>query len=162
MADLKRLWAPWRSGFVRHVGHRGPCFFCAAKRSRNDPRHHVIARGRTAFAILNRYPYNNGHLLVAPYRHLGDLAGLTLTEWGDILRLSRRLMKRLTQALHPHGFNMGANLGRAAGAGVPGHLHLHVVPRWDGDTNFVPVLGQTKILSQSLDELYTLLTASHS
>jgi len=157
VADLKRLWAPWRSGFVNHTPRRGPCFFCAAKRSSKDRRHHVVARSRAAFAILNRYPYNNGHLLIAPYRHLGDLAGVTLAEWGDLLRLSQRLMRRLKQTLRPHGFNLGVNLGRASGAGVPGHLHLHIVPRWIGDTNFFPVLGRTKVLSQSLDELYALL-----
>lgn len=114
------------------------------------------------FALLNKYPYNNGHLMVAPYRHVGTLELLRAEEWSEILRMSQRLTKRLTETLKPHGFNMGLNLGRAAGAGIPGHLHLHIVPRWNGDTNFMPVLAQTKVISQSLDELYTVLTSSRS
>lgn len=134
------------------------CFFCKAKRSRDDRGHHVIARSRTAFALLNRYPYNNGHLLIAPYRHVGDLTSLTVAEWTNMFHLSRRLLTTLQRRLRAHGFNVGLNLGRAAGAGVPGHLHLHLVPRWTGDTNFMPVLTHTKVIAQSLDELYVLLT----
>jgi ATP adenylyltransferase len=151
-----RLWAPWRSAFVVH-GPQRRCFFCAAKRSPADRRHHLIARGRHAFVLLNRYPYNNGHLLVAPYRHVAALGQIRPSEWSEMLRLTQRCLQRLQRAVHPHGFNLGLNLGRAAGAGVPGHLHLHVVPRWNGDTNFMPVLSGTKVLSQSLDELYGLL-----
>ena len=158
MAGLERLWAPWRSTFLSQRGVRR-CIFCAARRSRADRRHHVVARGAAVFALLNRYPYNNGHLMIAPYRHVGTLASLTPEEWVEILRLSRQLTKRLHQALRPHGFNVGLNLGRAAGAGIPGHLHVHLVPRWNGDTNFMPILARTKVISQSLDELYTLLTA---
>lgn len=154
---LDRLWAPWRSTFVSRRKH-GRCIFCIAKRSRRDRQHHVVARGEQVFAILNRYPYNNGHLMIAPYRHVGDLASLRAAEWAEMLRLVQRLTKRLDHALHPHGFNLGLNLGRVAGAGIPGHLHLHLVPRWTGDTNFFPIVSQTKVISQSLDELYTLLT----
>lgn len=155
--DAARLWAPWRG---RYLAQRGPrrCIFCVAKRSGADRRHHVIARGRRVFALLNRYPYNNGHLLIAPYRHVGRLGSLSEEEWGESLRLSQRLIARLSEALRPHGFNLGMNLGRAAGAGIPGHLHLHLVPRWDADTNFMPVLAGTKVVSQSLDELHRLLT----
>jgi len=156
MADVQRLWAPWRS---RVVSQRRPrrCIFCVAKRSRADRQHHVIARGRRVFALLNRYPYNNGHLMIAPYRHVGRLGSLSAEEWSESLRLSQRLITRLSEAIHPQGFNLGVNLGRVAGAGIPGHLHLHLVPRWDADTNFMPVLAKTKIISQSLDELYRLL-----
>ena len=156
-SELERLWAPWRNRFIARPKPRA-CIFCAAKRSRTDRRHHVIARDRDVFALLNRYPYNNGHLLVAPYRHVADLETLTTGEWTGILQMSRKLLRRLRRTLRPHGFNVGFNLGRPAGVGVPGHLHLHLVPRWDGDTNFMPVLAHTKIVSQSLDELYTLLT----
>lgn len=155
---LDRLWAPWRSVFVSKR-RGGPCIFCAAWRSRQDRRHHVVARGAEVFAILNRYPYNNGHLMIAPFRHVGTLASLQPAEWAEMLRLVQRLTKRLDNALHPHGFNLGLNLGRVAGAGIPGHLHLHVVPRWIGDTNFFPTVSQTKVISQSIDELYTLLTS---
>ena len=154
---IDRLWAPWRAAFIR-----GPkpkhCIFCAAKRSRRDRKTLVVARGKTAFALLNLYPYNNGHLLVAPFRHVATLEGLRPAEWTDMLRLLQRLTRTLSKHLHPHGFNLGMNLGRAAGAGIPGHLHLHVVPRWVGDVNFMPVMTNTKLISQSLDELYRLLT----
>ena len=158
MGDQDRLWAPWRHGYVSRYG-RTRCIFCAAKRSTADRRHHVIARGRRVFALLNLYPYNNGHLLVAPYRHVARLESLSAEEWAESLRLLQRLIRRLTTVLHPQGFNLGVNLGRVAGAGIAGHLHLHLVPRWSADTNFMPVLAKTKVISQSLDELYRLLTA---
>ena len=151
-----RLWAPWRSAFVRNIRPRR-CIFCAAKRSRQDQANHVIARGQRVFALLNRYPYNNGHLMIAPYRHVGDVMSLDAAEWLDVLRLTQRLMARIGRVMHPAGFNIGLNLGRIAGAGIPGHLHVHLVPRWKGDTNFMPVVGETKIVSQSLKELYALL-----
>ena len=109
------------------------------------------------FALLNRYPYNNGHLMIAPYRHIGTLASLNAAEWTETLRMSQRLTARLTRVLHPQGFNLGVNLGKAGGAGIPGHLHVHLVPRWNGDTNFMPVVANTKVISQSLEELYALL-----
>ena len=154
---LDVLWAPWRSDVVSHRRSPG-CIFCAATRSTRDRQHHVVARGTTVFALLNRYPYNNGHLMIAPNRHVGNLEALRSTEWAGILQMSRQLMRRLRRTIHPHGFNVGLNLGRVAGAGIPGHLHVHIVPRWNGDTNFLPVVSQTKVVSQSLDELYTLLT----
>ena len=157
MPDVARLWAPWRSAFLAHRGPRR-CIFCAATRGRDDRKFRVVARGRLAFALLNRYPYNNGHVMVAPYRHVGRLEALKPEEWLESLRLSQRLITRLTRTIHPAGFNVGMNLGRVAGAGFPGHLHLHIVPRWNGDTNFMPILGGTKVISQSLDALYRLLT----
>ena len=158
MTDFNRLWAPWRTVYLSRRGSRA-CIFCAAKRSRHDRQHHVIVRDAHVFALLNRYPYNNGHLMIAPYRHLGTLASLRPAEWIGMLRLSQRLTARLQSALRAQGFNIGLNLGRVAGAGIPGHLHLHIVPRWNGDTNFMPVLADTKIVSQSLDELYGLLSS---
>ncbi len=156
MADLDRLWAPWRSAFLSQRRTR-QCIFCRAKRSRLDRQHHVIVRDAQVFALLNRYPYNNGHVMVAPYRHIGTLEQVRAQEWTAMWRMSQRVTARLRQTLRPHGFNMGLNLGRSGGAGVPGHLHLHIVPRWNGDTNFMPILGGTKIISQSLEELYHLL-----
>ncbi len=156
-SNASQLWAPWRSTFIMQRKARH-CFFCKAKRSTDDRRHHVVARGRNVFALLNRYPYNNGHLLIAPYRHVGALSSLTKAEWTNMFHLSQRLLAKLQRRLRAQGFNVGLNLGRAAGAGVPGHLHLHIVPRWNGDTNFMPVLAHTKVVSQSLDELYALLT----
>lgn len=154
---LTRLWAPWRSRYLAVGRGRSRCIFCVAKRSREDRRHHVIARSREAFVLLNRYPYANGHLLVAPYRHVGTFEALTLSEWQDAFRLLQWMVARLRTQLRPHGFNLGVNLGRSAGAGILGHLHLHLVPRWHGDVNFMPVVSHTKVISQSLDELYTLL-----
>ncbi|MBI3321930.1 MAG: HIT domain-containing protein [Candidatus Omnitrophica bacterium] len=161
MAEFDRLWAPWRSTLFTKRPARG-CIFCIAKRSRANRRHHVIARGALVFALLNRYPYNNGHLMIAPYRHVGTLAALSAKEWHDIFIMSQRLTKRLQTLLHPHGLNIGFNLGRSAGAGIVGHLHLHIVPRWIGDTNFMTALASTKVISQSLDALYTLLTSPES
>ena len=159
MADLDRLWAPWRSEFVSQRRRPG-CVFCAAKRAKAHRQRYVVARGERVFALLNRYPYNNGHLLIAPYRHVGRFESLTAAEWAGMFQLCRRLLHRLRRLLRPHGFNLGMNLERAAGAGIPGHLHLHVVPRWHGDTNFMPVAAGTRVVSQSLDELHALLTAA--
>ena len=156
MAAQRRLWAPWRNAYLSRIG-TGRCIFCVAKRSRADRRHHVIARGRRVFAILNRYPYNNGHLMIAPYRHVGTLTSLRAAEWSELLTMLQRLSQRVSRTLRPHGFNLGLNIGRDAGAGILGHLHVHLVPRWQGDTNFMPILADTKVVSQSLDELYTLL-----
>lgn len=155
---LKVLWAPWRTEFLHGPKPHG-CIFCKAKRLKSaDPAHHVLARGRHAFALLNRYPYNNGHFMVAPYRHVGDLARMRPDEWAETHTLATRLIASMRRLMHPAGFNLGINVGRTAGAGIPGHLHLHVVPRWHGDTNFMTVTGGMKVMSQSLDALYALLT----
>ena len=159
MTASTRLWAPWRSRFIMHPTKRG-CIFCQALRSQDDRRSQVILRGPKAFALLNRYPYNNGHVMVAPRRHVGDVLVITPSEWAGMLSVTQQVMRRLQHTLHPHGFNLGVNLGRTAGAGIPGHLHLHLVPRWKGDTSFMPILTGTKVVSQSLDELYHLLTKS--
>ncbi len=156
-ASIDRLWAPWRSVYLSSPRKGGACIFCAARRASSDRKHHVVLRGKEAFVLLNRYPYNNGHVMVAPFRHVGRLERLRPSEWGEMLRLAQRVMARLQATLHPQGFNLGLNLGRVGGAGIPGHLHLHIVPRWTGDTNFMPVIGQTKIISQSLEELWMLL-----
>ena len=135
--------------------------FCTARASRNDRAPRIIDRGRHVFALLNLYPYTNGHVLIAPLRHVGTLDALRPEEWGELLRLATRVTKRLSRALHAQGFNLGINLGRVAGAGIPGHLHLHVVPRWRGDSNFMPIIGTTRVISQSLDEVYRLLTRTN-
>lgn len=153
MRDLDILWAPWRNTFLTQPKRPRACIFCAARRSRNDRASRVVARGRHTFAILNLYPYNNGHVLIAPTRHVGELDRLRPEEWLEMLELTQALVRRLRGLLHPHGFNAGFNLGRTAGAGIPGHVHLHLVPRWNGDTNFMPILGRTKVIPQSLDEL---------
>ena len=158
MGGTGRLWAPWRHVYLSQPKRRG-CVFCLAKRSRRDDRRlHVIARGRRIFVLLNRYPYNPGHLMIAVYRHVGALSRVTHQEASELMEAASRMTQVLTKALHPQGFNIGVNVGRVAGAGIPGHLHMHVVPRWNGDTNFMPVTGDTRVLSESLDALHERLT----
>ena len=157
MGDVDRLWAPWRGTFLAQRGRRA-CIFCAAKRSRLDERALVVARGREVFAILNRYPYTNGHVMVAPYRHVGDLQALSADAWAEMLEVTQRLMACLREIIRAQGFNIGLNVGQVAGAGIPGHLHLHVVPRWRGDVNYMSVIGETRVISQSLEEVYRRIT----
>ena len=157
----RRLWAPWRLPYIAGVGRpqrSSGCLFCQKGRSRSDAKNLVLARAATGFALLNLFPYNNGHLMAAPYRHVGAVGSLSEEEWLDLWRLADEMISRLGRTVHPHGYNVGFNLGRAAGAGIPGHLHLHVVPRWNGDTNFMPVLGHTKVVSQSLAAAHRLLS----
>ena len=158
--DVRRIWAPWRTRFFYRRG-RAPrgCIFCTAVRSRADRKHLVFRRSRHAFAILNLYPYNNGHVMIAPRRHVADLSALTDGELVDVWRLVGAVQTQITRLLKAQGFNVGINLGRVAGAGIPGHLHVHLVPRWLGDTNFMPIIGWTKVISQSLEELHDRLTA---
>ncbi|SRR6266496_2161547 len=133
------------------------CLFCELLAKEDDEVSFILARDGIAFALLNAYPYNPGHLMVAPARHVGELEDLTAQEVADTGRLMQRAVKALREEMAPHGFNLGANLGRVAGAGIPGHLHWHVVPRWNGDTNFMPVVGQTRVLPESLEDTYRKL-----
>ncbi len=136
---------------------KATCFFCDYARERRDRRNHVLRRGRACFAVLNAYPYNYGHLMVAPFAHRAGMADLDREERAEMFDLLVEMQETLDRALRPQGYNVGINQGAAAGAGVPGHVHLHVVPRWNGDTNFMPVLGRTKVIPQSLAELYRRL-----
>jgi ATP adenylyltransferase len=155
---MKNLWAPWRSTFVKSIGKKKPgCFFCTYPKQKKDSKNYILDRGEHSFVILNRYPYNSGHLMVAPYRHTAKLESLTPDEITEMHQLAAALKKRLDKIAKPDGYNLGINLGRAAGAGVPGHIHLHLVPRWKGDTNFMPVVGETKVLPISLEELHKAL-----
>jgi ATP adenylyltransferase len=156
------LWAPWRLAYIKSPDRpaTGECFLCSGRdRPAEDRRNLVLQRGRQALVVLNRFPYNNGHLLVAPYAHKAHLSELTDDELLECGQLLRELTARLTRAMSPDGFNIGLNLGKVAGAGLPGHLHWHIVPRWNGDTNFMPVLGDVNVIPQSLDALYDLLTS---
>ncbi len=159
MTSSKRLWAPWRVGYI--VKTKKPsdrrCLFCSLRKTSSDDRFRILRRGAHGFSVLNRFPYNNGHLLIAPYRHVGRLESLKEQEWVELFRLATDAIARLDRTFAPQGYNMGINLGRAAGAGMPGHLHLHIVPRWTGDTNFMPTLADTKVISQSLDAAYAVL-----
>lgn len=152
------LWAPWRLRYLTQMRRRSRgCLFCQKGRSSSDARNLVFLRGEHGFCLLNLFPYNNGHFMVAPYRHVGKLSALTAAEWLDLWALADEGIRRCDRALGPQGYNLGVNLGMAAGAGIPDHLHLHVVPRWGGDTNFMPVLTDAKVISQSLKSAYTLL-----
>lgn len=168
----ERLWAPWRLGYVK--GDRAPpnpitepllppdadagCFLCRAVAERRDRENLVIERGRHTVVMLNRYPYNNGHLLVACQRHVGRLDELSVEANAEAVESIARLTRLIAGVMNADGFNVGLNLGKAAGAGVPGHLHWHVVPRWQGDTNFMPVLAGVDVIPQALDELWSALT----
>ncbi|HTL70981.1 MAG TPA: HIT domain-containing protein [Candidatus Eisenbacteria bacterium] len=152
-----RLWAPWRKKFITHKKPSG-CIFCLKPRSRRDRQNLVLERGRRVFSMLNLYPYNNGHLMIAPYRHVRSVTGLTAEETAEVFSMMKDAVRRLDRLVRPHGYNIGFNIGRAAGAGYDGHAHLHVVPRWNGDTNFMPVAGGTKVISESLDEMWRALT----
>ena len=150
--DERPLWAPWRIDYV--TGEKsGRCIFCLAASEEDGPdRALVIERGERCFAMLNAFPYASGHVMVAPYRHVGDLGALEEGELDEIMRMVRREVQALERLMRPQGFNVGLNLGAAAGAGFEDHLHFHVVPRWSGDTNFMPVIAGTRVISQALEE----------
>ncbi len=160
---LDRIWAPWRASYI-HTGPTHPrpaddCFLCRGLSEDRDRENLVVYRRTNSFVVLNRYPYNNGHLLVCPCVHrgtLGELEGLELLEPIDTVK---RMMCILDRMLRPQGYNVGLNQGKAAGAGLPGHLHWHIVPRWDGDSNFMPILGETKVIIESLEAFYDRLMA---
>ena len=152
---MDRLWAPWRSKYISSLGRKTKgCTFCAIYRQRSDRENYIFARNKHAFAVLNIYPYNNGHCLVVSRRHVNEISKLKRAEKLDLIELLEETKKILDKTLKPIGYNIGINLGRIAGAGFPGHLHIHIVPRWSGDVNFMPVVGEAKVLSQSLDALF--------
>ena len=155
---MDRLWAPWRMDYVAAPDKSsGGCVFCAARDSDDDRESLVICRGESAFAIMNLYPYNNGHLLICPHDHAEQLEALAPSVQHEMLEIATRLMAIMREKMNAQGFNFGANFGAAAGAGIEEHLHLHIVPRWSGDTNFMPVLGHTKVQVQGLKETRDLL-----
>jgi ATP adenylyltransferase len=153
---MERLWAPWRMTYLEHSAPPG-CFFCAAAASGDDRVHLTIARDPAAVVMLNKYPYGHGHLLVAPVRHVARLGDLADVEYDGLMRAVRRTAAALESAFHPEGMNVGMNLGRAAGAGVADHCHWHVLPRWNGDTNFMPVIGDVKVMSEHLEATFDRL-----
>jgi len=154
---MDRLWAPWRMEFIRDGLKDGECFLCTAARSTDDAGRYVVRRGEHCFCLLNRYPYNNGHVLICPYRHVGELENLTRAELDELMRITIEAKRALDRACSPHGYNVGLNLGRVAGAGLEEHLHMHVVPRWSGDTSFLTTIGSTKMIPQALEEMWQIL-----
>ena len=155
------LWAPWRSEYIRSLGEKADdedCFLCSyAADQAHDPQNRVIYRSTGFLTVMNRYPYTNGHLMIAPLRHAGTLDELSDNELGAASLLIRDSIKMLAIAVSAHGYNVGLNLGRCAGAGLPGHVHWHVVPRWNGDTNFMTIVGSTRVIAESLDEVHDRL-----
>jgi len=158
---MKQLWAPWRLEYIASADEDDGCVFCRAAQSA-DPEGLVVHRGDRAFSLLNKYPYASGHLMVAPYRHVADFAELDADEALEMHREAASGMGALSAEFGPQGYNVGWNLGRVAGAGIVGHVHLHVVPRWAGDTNFMPVLADVKVLPQHLAETRAKLAAAWS
>lgn len=150
------IWAPWRAGFITGKPERG-CVFCRAVKSSDDRKALIVFRGRHNLVVMNKYPYTCGHILIIPNRHLRDLEKLTEAEANEHFRITRRAASILRRSLKSQGLNIGMNLGRVAGAGVVGHLHTHIVPRFAGDSNFMPVIGQTRMMSLDLEDMYDLL-----
>lgn len=168
----QQLWAPWRLNYITNAVEKGPtesaktselpptgCFLCRYRDDPRDAENYVVDRSEHSLIVLNRFPYNNGHLLIAPRKHKATLAELSDAELLDLQKQIRRMVDLMSLVMGAEGFNVGLNLGRVAGAGLPGHLHWHIVPRWNGDVNFMPIIADTKVIPQSLDALYQLLKA---
>jgi len=157
---MDQLWAPWRLAYVatpRKPGDDDGCFICRGLADTDDRANLIALRTPASVVVLNRFPYNNGHLLIAPRTHKGTLDALDANEVVEIQSTLQRMVGVLDGLMHPDGYNIGLNLGKAAGAGLPGHLHWHIVPRWNGDTNFMPILADVKVIAQSLDAFYDAL-----
>ena len=154
-----RIWAPWRLEYVKDASKESEeeCIFCAKPARGDDEGNLIVHRGDQAFVILNKFPYTNGHLMVAPYVHVSRLQEVPLETVSEVMRLAQQAMDRLEEVYDPHGYNVGFNQGRVAGAGVEHHIHMHVVPRWGGDTNFMPVIADTRVMPQSLEDSFKAL-----
>jgi ATP adenylyltransferase len=157
---MKQIWAPWRMVYIGG-DHGDECVFCekASSDQNEDESNLVLVRGEKTFVIMNLYPYINGHLLIVPKRHVGEIEDLNEEEMMELFKMTQKMV-RVLRAFNPQGFNVGVNIGRVAGAGVPGHFHIHVVPRWSGDTNFMPVFGDVRVISESLEGTYKKLKQS--
>ena len=156
---MDRMHAPWRIGYIKEEQDQG-CIFCTKPQEKDDRKNLILLRTDTCFVIMNKYPYINGHIMVAPYEHIGRVEELPIQVWSDIMGMSQRCVRAMEIAMKPHGYNLGVNVGRVAGAGMEGHLHLHIVPRWNGDVNFMPVLAECRVISQHIEETYEELAAA--
>ncbi|NPA76021.1 MAG: HIT domain-containing protein [Euryarchaeota archaeon] len=150
---MEHMFAPWRIEYIKMPKQEG-CIFCTLPKEKDDEKNLILYRGTLGFVIMNNYPYNPGHLMVAPYRHVPSLEDLTDDEAMEIYKLVKASLGIIRKVMTPHGFNMGINMGRVAGAGIVDHMHVHIVPRWNGDTNFMPVLSDTRVVPQALQETY--------
>ncbi|HUN22223.1 MAG TPA: HIT domain-containing protein [Anaerolineales bacterium] len=150
---MNNLYTPWRLNYLQGTQAKiDGCFFCVYAAQHQDVENLIVYRGETCFIILNRYPYNNGHALIVPYTHISDLPDLPANTLNEMMQLSQKLIRAFQALYRPHGYNVGMNLGEAAGAGVPGHLHLHVLPRWLGDASFMGTVGETRVLPEELHQ----------
>ncbi|MDE3057134.1 MAG: HIT domain-containing protein [Bacteroidota bacterium] len=159
---MERLYSPWRSHYIASFSKKNShkndaCVFCDAVEDHRDAHHLLVTRSTHCFVMMNLYPYNSGHLLVIPYRHLAEFGDLSSKEHADIMKTISGMISLLKKTIEPHGFNIGANVGRVAGAGIDRHIHFHIVPRWSGDTNFMPVLADVKLVSEEMSSLFRKL-----
>ncbi|HUJ30664.1 MAG TPA: HIT domain-containing protein [Candidatus Acidoferrum sp.] len=154
------LWTPWRYQYIADVKKDDSCIFCDAITANDDRKMLVVLRGEKNYIILNRYPYTSGHVMVAPYAHIADLRPADSATLSEMMQLAQRVQIALGKAYRPEGYNLGMNLGRAAGAGVTGHLHLHILPRWSGDSNFMTVVGETRVEPEDLETTYEKLRSA--
>jgi ATP adenylyltransferase len=153
---MKRLWSPWRMAYI--ISKKGKeCIFCEKIADKDDRDNYILYRGKKCYVMLNLYPYNNGHLMISPYQHVPSPEQLEEDVLTEMMLMVNRSLGALRRALHPDGFNIGINIGKAAGAGIEGHVHIHIVPRWEADTNFMPVLSHTRVIPELLDETYRKL-----
>jgi ATP adenylyltransferase len=163
---MEKLWSPWRSKYIESFKSdedKSKCIFCQMLDfDINDLQNLVVDKGEHTITVLNLYPYNNGHLMIIPKRHTNDFSGLTNEEISESFLKLQLAEKALTKVLNPHGFNIGANIGRVAGAGIEDHIHFHIVPRWNGDSNFMPIIGEVKVISQDLAETKEKLLKAYS
>jgi ATP adenylyltransferase len=153
---MNHLFSPWRSAYIRTFNKKinsHSCLFCLMRKETTDAENLIIWRGKLCFIVMNKYPYNSGHLMIVPYRHTSHFAKISGEEYSEIMMITGKCIKALEKISKPQGFNFGANLGRTAGAGIDKHVHFHLVPRWNGDTNFMPVVARTKVISEDLKKL---------
>jgi ATP adenylyltransferase len=156
------IWSPWRYRYIANAAKNDSCVFCRALEANDDPQTLIVHRGAKNFVILNRYPYTSGHVMIVPYAHLGDLAAVPGDTLAEMMLLAQRVEKALEENYHPEGYNLGMNLGRMAGAGITGHIHLHVLPRWTGDASFMTVVGETRVVPEELETTFERLRKSLS
>lgn len=159
ISGFEKLWAPWRMKYIEGIDteNDGKCIFCEKPKENDDRKNFIIYRGLRCFIMLNIFPYNNGHLLVVPYEHTSEMKDLDSETMIELMKTINIAIESIKKTMRPDGFNIGMNLGRTAGAGITEHLHMHIVPRWNGDTNFMPVIGDTKVISESLEDTYKKL-----
>lgn len=151
------LWTPWRYRYIADASKDDRCIFCDALAAKDDAKTQIVFRGAKNFVLLNRFPYTSGHVMVVPFAHIGDFSAADPETLAEMMRIAQRVQSALEKTYHPQGYNLGMNLGRAAGAGVVGHLHLHVLPRWAGDANFMTVVGETRVEPEDLSTTYEKL-----